>query len=66
VAAQCKLVLGVESGEDTELYTPMTSRLAQLVVIDVLLTRLALRKGPEFALHLRRIKQALASTRHQR
>ena len=65
VAAQCKLVLGVESGEDTELYTPMTSRLAQLVVIDVLFTRLALRKGPEFALHLRRIKQALASTRRE-
>lgn len=63
VAAQCDMVLGVESGEDTELYTPMTSRLAQLVVIDVLFTRLALLKGPEFALHLRRIKKALASTR---
>ena len=64
VATLCEMVLGVESGEDTELYTPMTSRLAQLVVIDVLITRLALRKGPEFALHLRRIKQALAATRH--
>jgi RpiR family carbohydrate utilization transcriptional regulator len=63
VAAQCDLVLGVESGEDTELYTPMTSRLTQLVVIDILITQLALRKGPEFAQHLRHIKQALASTR---
>jgi RpiR family carbohydrate utilization transcriptional regulator len=63
VAAQCDMVLGVESGEDTELYTPMTSRLAQLVVIDVLFTRLALLKGPDFTLHLRRIKKALASTR---
>jgi RpiR family carbohydrate utilization transcriptional regulator len=63
VADQCDLVLGVESGEDTELYTPMTSRVAQLVVIDVLITRLALRKGPEFSVHLKRIKQALASTR---
>jgi RpiR family carbohydrate utilization transcriptional regulator len=65
VAAQCDMVLGVQSGEDTELYTPMTSRLAQLVVLDVLFTRLALRKGPEFAVHLQRIKQALASTRRQ-
>jgi RpiR family carbohydrate utilization transcriptional regulator len=65
VAAQCDMVLGVQSGEDTELYTPMTSRLAQLVVLDVLFTRLALRKGPEFALHLQRIKKALASTRRQ-
>jgi len=64
LANQCDLVLGVESGEDTELYTPMTSRLTQLVVIDVLITQLALLKGPEFALHLKRIKQALASTRH--
>jgi RpiR family carbohydrate utilization transcriptional regulator len=63
VADQCDLVLGVESGEDTEQYTPMTSRVAQLVVIDVLITRLALRKGPEFSVHLKRIKQALASTR---
>jgi RpiR family carbohydrate utilization transcriptional regulator len=65
VARQCSLVLGVESGEDTELYTPMGSRLAQLVVIDVLITLLALRKGPAFTLQLTRIKKALASTRHK-
>jgi len=63
LAQQCDLVLAVESGEDTELYTPMTSRLAQLVVVDVLTTRLALRKGPGFVDHLRAIKQALAGTR---
>ena len=63
LAHQCDLVLPVESGEDTELYTPMTSRIAQLVVIDVLTTRLALRQGPDFANHLREVKEALAGTR---
>jgi RpiR family carbohydrate utilization transcriptional regulator len=63
LARQCDLVLPVESGEDTELYTPMTSRIAQLVLIDVLATRLALRQGPEFAQHLREVKEALAGTR---
>ena len=63
VAAQCKLVLGVESGEDTELYTPMTSRLAQLVLIDVLSTRWALLRGAGYSEHLRKMKQVLTDTR---
>ncbi len=63
LAQRCDLVLPVESGEDTEIYTPMTSRIAQLVVIDVLATRLAIRQGPEFAEHLRAVKSALAGTR---
>lgn len=63
LALQCDLVLPVDSGEDTELYTPMTSRIAQLVLIDVLTTRLAIKKGPAFSEHLRRVKQTLASTR---
>ncbi|MEP5765975.1 MAG: transcriptional regulator HexR [Halieaceae bacterium] len=65
VAQHSDLVLAVACGEDTETYTPMTSRLAQLVVIDVLTTVLALRKGTEFTDHLLQIKQALASTRHK-
>lgn len=63
LAKQCALVLGVESGEDTDLYTPMTSRIAQLVLIDVLATSLALKKGPEFHDHLGRVKQSLKGTR---
>jgi len=63
LARRCDLVLPVESGEDTDIYTPMTSRIAQLVVVDVLATRLAIRQGPEFAGHLREVKRALAGTR---
>jgi RpiR family carbohydrate utilization transcriptional regulator len=59
----CDLVLGVSSDEDTDNYTPMTSRIAQLVIIDVLATRLALQLGPEFSEHLRKVKMSLADTR---
>jgi len=63
LARQCDLVLGVESSEDTDLYTPMTSRIAQLVLIDVLATCMALEKGQSFTDHLRVIKQSLSNTR---
>ncbi len=63
VATHCQTVLAVEGGEDTELYTPMTSRLAQLVVIDVLSTRWALLRGEGYREHLARMKQVLADTR---
>ena len=63
VARHCELVLAVESGEDTELYTPMTSRLVQLVLIDVLSTRWALLRGADYGPHLRQMKQVLSPTR---
>jgi RpiR family carbohydrate utilization transcriptional regulator len=59
----CDPVLAVESGEDTELYTPMTSRLSQLVLIDVLSTRWALLRGEDYVEHLRRMKRAVTDTR---
>jgi len=62
----CGLVLPVENEENTELYTPMTSRIAQLVLFDVLTTRLAIRKGPEFLQQLRHVKESLGSTRYQK
>jgi RpiR family carbohydrate utilization transcriptional regulator len=65
LAKQCDLVLGVSCGENTELYTPMTSRIAQLVLIDVLATRLATNQGAKFSKHLQRVKRSLVSTRHQ-
>ena len=56
-------VLAVAPSEDTEQYTPMSSRIAQLVIIDVLATRLALTLGEGFSEHLRRVKDVLANTR---
>ncbi|TDG13485.1 transcriptional regulator HexR [Seongchinamella unica] len=63
LARSCSLVLGVETGEDTDLYTPMTSRIAQLVIVDIIATCLALRQPEEFSEHLREIKRNLGKTR---
>jgi RpiR family carbohydrate utilization transcriptional regulator len=63
LANTCPLVLGVESGEDTDRYTPMTSRIAQLVMIDILATCLALEQGEAFADHLQEVKRNLSQTR---
>lgn len=63
LSRECDLSLGVEGGEDTELYTPMTSRIAQLVIIDILATSLALAKGEDFLDHLRKVKMNLSDTR---
>ena len=63
LARTCSLVLGVESGEDTDLYTPMTSRIAQLVIIDIIAACLALRQPEEFSAHLQEIKRNLGKTR---
>lgn len=63
VAQHCDLVLAAASDEDTELYTPMTSRLTQLVLIDVLCTRLAVIKGLPYLKHLEAMKQVVSDTR---
>jgi RpiR family carbohydrate utilization transcriptional regulator len=49
--------------EDTEQFTPMISRLLQLVVVDILEIGVALRRGPNLFPHLRRMKEALRSVR---
>ncbi len=53
------LTLPVDAAEDTDLYTPMMSRLAHLAVIDVLVTGIALRGGQRVAENLRRLKRRL-------
>ena len=63
LAQACSLVLGVDSGEDTDRYTPMTSRIAQLVIVDIIATCLALEQPAEFSDHLDKIKHNLGKTR---
>ena len=60
----CDLVLAVDPHDDSDHYTPTTSRLAHLVVIDILATGIALKRGPQFTEHLKCIKSALQETRH--
>jgi RpiR family transcriptional regulator, carbohydrate utilization regulator len=53
----------VDAPEDPDIYTPMTSRLAQLAVVDVLSVCVALRRGAGLAPALERAKAALAKKR---
>jgi RpiR family transcriptional regulator, carbohydrate utilization regulator len=46
--------------EDTDIYTPTVSRLAGLVLVDVLATAVAVRRGPDHLERLREMKEALS------
>lgn len=53
----------VPASEDTGVYMPMVSRLIHLVVVDLLAAGVALRRGPLFIPHLRRVKEELKALR---
>ena len=63
LAAASHLSIGLSVSENTEEYLPMTSRIVQLVVLDVLATGMTLRRGESILPHLARIKDSLKSTR---
>ena len=56
-------VLSVMPQEDTERYTPMVTRLLQLVVIDILAIGLALRLGETASLQLEKSKRSIHTKR---
>ena len=55
--------LAIDVQEDTEIYTPLTSRIAHLVVIDVLAMGVAMARGPGLVNHLKSVKRSLRSLR---
>ena len=55
--------LEVNVPENTDEYMAMTSRIAHLVILDVLATGFTLRRGPDFLSHLAKIKSSLKPTR---
>ena len=63
LAAASHLSIGLSVAENTEEYLPMTSRIVQLAVLDVLATGMTLRRGESILPHLARIKDSLKSTR---
>ncbi|MDT0594027.1 MurR/RpiR family transcriptional regulator [Glaciecola petra] len=64
LAKECNYVLSLAVPEDTDLYMPMASRIAQLTLIDVLATGFTLRRGNKFRENLKRVKQTLRSSRY--
>lgn len=63
LALQSNLVLSTSVPEDTDIYMPMASRIAQLVLIDVLATGFTLRRGPKFRDNLKHVKEGLRYSR---
>tara|TARA_B100001109_G_scaffold104011_1_gene84861 strand:+ start:17562 stop:18416 length:855 start_codon:yes stop_codon:yes gene_type:complete len=61
LAADLPIHINIE--EDTEQFTPMTSRIAHLMIIDMLAVAVTQRRGPEFANHLNAIKRSIKSLR---
>lgn len=55
--------LAVEVEEDTETYTPLTSRIAHLVIMDILAMGVAMRRGPALVEHLKTLKSSLRTLR---
>lgn len=63
LSREATLALLLDVPEDTDIYMPMVSRLAQLTVIDVLATGFILRRGAKFRTDLKRVKEALKESR---
>jgi RpiR family carbohydrate utilization transcriptional regulator len=63
LAELCDLTIPVSIPENTDIYTPMTSRINQLVVIDILATGFALKKGEKVNETLHNVKEVLSTTR---
>ena len=64
LAKACSMSLHLPLPEDTDIYMPMTSRIIQLTVLDVLATGMTLRRGSDFQPHLRKIKESLNASRY--
>ena len=66
LAKECNYVLSLAVPEDTDLYMPMASRIAQLTLIDVLATGFTLRRGNKFRENLKRVKDTLRGSRYEK
>lgn len=63
LAKEVNICLSADVPEDTDLYMPMASRIAHLVIIDILATGFTLRRGPKFRDNLKKVKDSLRSSR---
>ncbi|MBC3764583.1 MurR/RpiR family transcriptional regulator [Neptunicella marina] len=66
LANECNHVISMKVPEDTDMYMPMASRIAQLVLIDILATGFTLRRGPKFRENLKKVKDTLRGSRYDK
>lgn len=66
LANECTMVLSLEVPEDTDMYMPMASRIAQLTLVDILATGFTLRRGSKFRENLKRVKDSLRDSRYDK
>jgi RpiR family carbohydrate utilization transcriptional regulator len=65
LAKECSLALCVELDEDTNVFTPSISRLAHLLILDILVVGVSLQRGQKVTERLKRMKKALSKKRLQ-
>jgi RpiR family carbohydrate utilization transcriptional regulator len=63
LSQQCSIPIYVNMKEDHQAFAPVSSRIAHLVVIDVLATGVALHRKPLLKDHLKRLKKSQRSLR---
>ena len=64
LAEHCHVVLDAHITEDTELYLPTSSRLAQLAIVDVLAASVFLQRRDREGHRLHAVKRAVSATRY--
>ena len=59
VAHECRIAINIDAEEEVEIYTPLSSRIAHLVMIDLLAVGVAQKIGPRISKHLQALDQGL-------
>lgn len=65
VARESQIAIAIDAEEEVEIYTPLSSRIAHLVVIDLLAVGVAQRIGPHIAEHLQALHKSLKPLREE-
>lgn len=63
VVRNASIAIEVDAKEDIQIYTPLSSRIAHLAVIDVLAIGVAQKKGPKLQKHLQQLQAGLSTLR---
>jgi len=63
ISRNANIAIEVNAKEDIQIYTPLSSRIAHLAVLDVLAIGVAQKKGPQLEAHLQKLQAGLVSLR---